>query len=202
MTTQLLEADLDPNPFSQFARWFEDAQKSQPLHPEAMTVASVSADGRVSARICLMKDFDEHGFTFFTNYHSRKGEQISSNPRVALCFHWQSLERQVRIEGAAVKVAEEESDRYFATRPRGSQLGAWVSEQSHVISGRDGLEAGVRELEEVYRDRPVPRPPHWGGFRVIPVWIEFWQGRTDRLHDRFSYRLREPKDWVIERLSP
>jgi pyridoxamine 5'-phosphate oxidase len=149
-----------------------------------------------------MKGFDEHGFVFFTNYQSRKGEQISANPRVALCFHWQVLERQVRIEGAAVKVAEEESDEYFATRPRGSQLGAWASEQSHVISGRDGLEARVHELEEVYRDRPVPRPPHWGGYRVIPVWIEFWQGRADRLHDRFSYRLREPKDWVIERLSP
>jgi pyridoxamine 5'-phosphate oxidase len=198
----LLEADLEANPFAQFAHWFEEAKAAQPLFPESMTVATAAEDGRVSARICLLKDFDEHGFVFFTNYQSRKGEQISANPRVALCFHWQVLERQVRIEGAAVKVAEEESDEYFATRPRGSQLGAWASEQSHVISGRDGLEARVRELEEVYRDRPVPRPPHWGGYRVIPVWIEFWQGRADRLHDRFSYRLREPKDWVIERLSP
>ncbi len=202
MTLQLLEADLDPNPFTQFSRWFEEAKQSQPLHPEAMTVASVGSDGRVSARVCLLKDFNEHGFTFYTNYHSMKGEQISANPRVALCFYWPVMERQVRIEGVVVKVAEEESDEYFAIRPRGSQLGAWASDQSHVISGRAGLDARVHELEEAYRDRPVPRPPHWGGYRVIPVWIEFWQGRMDRLHDRFSYKLREPKDWIIDRLSP
>ena len=202
MTQPLLETDLASNPFAQFERWFEDAKREQPVHPEAMTVSTATQAGEVSSRVVLLKGFDEHGFVFFTNYSSRKGEQISENPRVALCFHWPVLERQVRVEGAAVRVTEEESDAYFATRPRGSQLGAWASDQSRVIPGRGDLDARVKELEEIYRDRPVPRPPHWGGYRVIPLLVEFWQGRLDRLHDRFVYRLREPKDWVIERLAP
>lgn len=200
-TPPLLETDLEKNPFRQFARWFDEAK---PKHetPEAMTVATCGSDGVVSARVALLKGFDEHGFVFYTNYNSRKGTQISENPRLSLCFYWPALERQVRVEGVAVKTTSEEADAYFATRPRGSQLGAWASSQSAVIPGRGDLDQRFRELEANYRDRPVPRPPHWGGYRVIPVEIEFWQGRPDRLHDRFVYRLREPKDWVIERLSP
>ena len=197
----LLETDLDKSPFDQFRRWFEEARASQPLMPESMTV-STCMNNVVSSRVCLLKDFDERGFVFYTNYSSRKGQQISENPRVALCFYWPALERQVRVEGVAIKTAEEESDAYFATRPRGSQLGAWASNQSAVVFGRADLDQRFRELEANYKDRAVPRPPHWGGYRVIPVEIEFWQGRADRLHDRFVYRLREPKDWVIERLSP
>ena len=202
--TELKESDLDPNPYTLFERWFTEARDSQPQLPEAMTVATADAEGVVSARVCLLKAFDQHGFVFFTNYDSRKGAQISDNPHVAICFFWSVLDRQVRIEGAAVKVTEEESDAYFATRPRGSQLGAWASEQSRVIiGGRGELDQKFRELESTYRDKPVPRPPHWGGYRVIPNLIEFWQGRSDRLHDRFAYRLRsDAKDWVVERLSP
>jgi pyridoxamine 5'-phosphate oxidase len=197
----LLETDLDKSPFAQFAKWFEEAKAAQPQHPESMTV-STCANNVVTARVCLLKGFDERGFVFYTNYNSRKGSQISENPRVALCFFWPVLDRQVRIEGAAVKTTEEESDEYFATRPRGSQLGAWASTQSAVVFGREDLDQRFRQLEANYKDRPVPRPPHWGGYRVIPLEIEFWQGRADRLHDRFVYRLREPKDWIIERLSP
>jgi pyridoxamine 5'-phosphate oxidase len=197
----LLETDLDKSPFAQFAKWYEEARAAQPHLPEAMTVATASKDV-VTTRVCLLKDFDEHGFVFYTNYNSRKGAQISENPRVSLCFFWPIPDRQVRIDGVAVKTTEEESDAYFATRPRGSQLGAWASNQSAVVFGREDLDRKVRELEASYRERQIPRPPHWGGYRVIPVEIEFWQGRADRLHDRFVYRLREPKDWVIERLSP
>ena len=199
---ELKDSDLDPDPIAHFQRWFSDAQESQPGLPEAMTVATSGADGVVSARVCLLKGFDRRGFVFYTNYESRKGDQIHENPRVALCFHWPSLERQVRIEGVAIKTTEAESEVYFATRPRGSQLGAWASHQSRVVMGRGDLDASFSQLEAAYRDRDVPRPPHWGGYRVIPTWIEFWQGRADRLHDRFGYRLRDAKDWVIERLSP
>ena len=198
----LLETDLDKNPFRQFARWFEEAKLRQTQLPEAATLATCGADGIVSARVVLLKAFDEHGFVFFTNYNSRKGAQISDNPRVSLCLFWPVVDRQVRIEGAAVKTTAEEADSYFASRPRGSQLGAWVSDQSAVIPGRGDLDQRFAELEAAYRERQIPRPPHWGGYRIIPVEIEFWQGRADRLHDRFVYRLREPKDWIIERLSP
>ncbi len=201
-TEALLESDLESNPFTQFSRWFEDAKAAQPMLPEAMTVSTCGSDGIVTSRVCLLKDFDEHGFVFYTNYNSRKGAQLSENPRVSLCFFWPALERQVRVEGVAVKATAEEADAYFATRPRGSQLGAWASNQTQVIPDRGDLELRAREMELNYRDRPVPRPPHWGGYRVIPVELEFWQGRADRLHDRFAYRLREPKDWIIERLSP
>lgn len=202
MTRQLMENDLDANPFRQFERWFEEAKKAQPELPEACAVATAALDGVVSVRICLLKGFDARGFVFFTNYNSRKGSQLHENPLASLCWYWPSLDRQVRTEGAVVKTTTEESDAYWATRPRGSQLGAWASEQSRVIVGRGDLDAHFHELEATYKDRPVPRPPHWGGYRVIPVMIEFWQGRTDRLHDRFVYRLRDAKDWVIERLAP
>jgi pyridoxamine 5'-phosphate oxidase len=200
---ELRETDLDASPFVQFGRWFEEAKQRQPQMHEAMTVATVGEDGTVSARVSLLKSFDHNGFVFFTNYNSRKAEDIRFNPRIALSFYWASLERQVRVEGVAIKVTEEESDAYFATRPRGSQIGAWASEQSRVLmGGRGDLDKRFRELDATYKGRTVPRPPHWGGYRVIPTAIEFWQGREDRLHDRFVYRLREPKDWVIERLSP
>ena len=199
---ELKESDLDPDPIAQFRRWFEEAKVAQPVMPEGMNVATATADGAVSNRVCLLKGVDRRGFVFFTNYQSPKGEQIHDNPRVALCFWWPVLERQVRVEGVAVKTTEEESEKYFATRPRGSQLGAWASNQSRVLMGRGDLDGRFAQLEETYRDKPVPRPPHWGGYRVIPTTIEFWQGRGDRLHDRFVYRLREPKDWIIERLSP
>ncbi|HUP47389.1 MAG TPA: pyridoxamine 5'-phosphate oxidase [Thermoanaerobaculia bacterium] len=199
---ELKESDLDPDPIVQFERWFAEAKEVQPEFPEAMSVATCGTDGVVSARICLLKEVDRRGFVFYTNFESRKGEQIHENPHVSLCFFWPLLGRQVRVEGVAVKVAEEESEAYFATRPRGSQLGAWASHQSRVVMGRGDLDASFAEMEAAYRDRDVPRPPHWGGYRVIPTWIEFWQGREDRLHDRFAYTLRHGEDWVIERLSP
>jgi pyridoxamine 5'-phosphate oxidase len=200
--SQVMESDLDASPFVQFERWFEDAKRAQPEFPEAMTLATVGVDGVASARVLLMKGFDQHGFVFYTNYNSRKAAQLHENPRAAMVFWWPALQRQVRIEGAVVKTAEEESDAYFATRARGSQLGAWASDQSHVIAGRGDLDERCRQMESTYRDRPIPRPPHWGGYRLIPISIEFWQGREDRLHDRFIYRLRDAKDWVIERLAP
>jgi pyridoxamine 5'-phosphate oxidase len=204
--TPILESDLDPDPFVQFERWFEAARAAIPAEalPEAMTVATSNLDGEVTARTCLLKGFDKRGFVFYTNYSSRKGQQIHDNPRAALCFWWHPLERQVRIEGVAVKVTEEESDAYFTTRPRGSQLGAWCSDQSQIVcGGRAILDTKFEELSTTYRDRPIPRPPHWGGYRIIPLFFEFWQGRIDRLHDRFSYRLRaDAKDWVIDRLAP
>jgi pyridoxamine 5'-phosphate oxidase len=201
--TQLMETDLDPDPFVQFERWFDAAKAAGIAMPEAMTLATSGLEGEVAARVALLKSFDHRGFVFFTNYNSRKAKQIHDNPRAALVFWWQSLERQVRIEGAVVRTTEEESDAYFATRPRGSQLGAWASEQSRVLAGRGALDARFEELSTTYKDVPIPRPPHWGGYRVIPLLFEFWQGRSDRLHDRFWYRLRsDVKDWVVERLSP
>ena len=198
----LLESDLDADPFAQFGRWFDEAKAAVKELPECMMLATASHDGEVSVRAVLLKEFDERGFTFFTNYNSRKSTQMHDNPRAALAFWWPPLERQVRIEGAVVRTTEEESDIYFATRPRGSQLGAWASEQSKVIAGRGDLDARFEELSKCYREGAIPRPPHWGGYRVIPTLFEFWQGRADRLHDRFCYRLRDANDWVIERLSP
>jgi pyridoxamine 5'-phosphate oxidase len=204
--TALLESDLDPDPFVQFQKWFDAARAAIPAEalPEAMTIATSKLDGEVSARICLLKGFDKRGFVFYTNYSSRKGQQIHDNPHAAMVFWWQPLERQVRIEGVLVKVTEEESDAYFATRPRGSQLGAWCSDQSQVVNGgRATLDTKLKELSAMYHGSPIPRPPHWGGYRAIPLLFEFWQGRPDRLHDRFAYRKRgDAEDWVIDRLSP
>lgn len=197
----LRERDLDPSPFRQFARWFEEAGRAQPELPEAVTLATCGSDGAVSARVVLLKSFDERGFVFYTSYDSRKGRQIAESQRVALCFFWPWLERQVRVEGVAEPTPPEESDAYFATRPRGSQLGAWASRQGAVLRSRGALDRRVRALEATYRDRDVPRPPRWGGYRVAPSELEFWQGRPDRLHDRLVYR-REPQGWIIERLSP
>lgn len=197
----LREEDCDPDPIRQFANWFDAVLKSDPADPNAATLATCSADGQPSARIVLIKGFDASGFVFFTNYLSRKGRELQANPRAALCCFWPQFERQVRIEGTVELVSAEESDAYHRTRPRGSQLGAWCSEQSEPVTSRAALEQRLQQLEEQYRDTEVPRPPHWGGYRLKPHTIEFWQGRLNRLHDRIRYRLIDG-NWVIDRLSP
>ena len=201
---QLTEQDLDKSPFHQFSRWFEEARAAQPEYVDAMTVSTCGSDGIVSSRIALLKHFDEHGFVFFTNYNSRKGTQLSENPRISLCFFWPALERSVRIEGVAVKTTTEESDAYFATRPRGSQLGAWASRQSAPLASRGELEARIRETEQRFAGRDVPRPPFWSGFRVVPAEIEFWYGQPSRLHERDVYTrdASMPGGWRIRRLYP
>jgi len=202
LRSALKEVDLDPNPIQQFAIWFQQALDAQLPEPNAMTLATVTSNGQPSARIVLLKSFDERGFVFFTNYNSLKGKQLVKNPQSALVFWWAELERQVRIEGRVEKVSDAESDEYFYSRPQGSQLSAWVSNQSQVIASREVLERKLAQLEEQYQEQKIPRPPHWGGFRVIPSFIEFWQGRPNRLHDRLCYRLTEDKIWIIERLAP
>lgn len=196
----LLESQAHPSPFEQFRLWFEDALAAQVPEPNAMALSTVDADGWPSSRIVLLKGYGEQGYTFFTNYLSRKGEELAANPRAALLFFWQPLERQVRIEGFVNKVAPEESDQYFHSRPPGSRIGAWASEQSRPIT-REALEAREREFRERYGDDP-PRPPHWGGYRLAPTAFEFWQGRPSRLHDRLRYLPDGKGGWQMERLSP
>lgn len=195
------EADLDPNPFAQFGRWLNDALAAGLPEPNAMTLATATPEAIPAARIVLLRGMDERGFVFFTNYESRKGAELGTNPNAALVFFWVALQRQVRVEGTVELISESESDNYFNSRPRGSQLGAWASPQSQILSGRDRLEQRVQELELQFEGRDVPRPPFWGGFRVRPSLIEFWQGRTSRLHDRLRYR-RDNDQWLIERLAP
>jgi pyridoxamine 5'-phosphate oxidase len=199
------EAHVDTDPFRQFARWFDEAVKAEMPEPNAMTLATVGSDLRPAARIVLLKEFDSGGFVFFTNYASHKGQALAANPQAALLFHWVELERQVRIEGVVGKVDVAESETYFAERPRASRLGAWASPQSEVVGGRALLEARYAAVEEQYRDagEHVPRPPHWGGYRVMPRMLEFWQGRRSRMHDRIRYR-RTPDTggWMIDRLAP
>ena len=191
------------DPLALFADWYEEAKKSEPDVPEAMTLASVGPDGTPSARMVLLKDFDAAGFVFYTNYQSRKGEQLQAHPKAALLFHWKSLKRQVRIEGPIAKTTAEEADAYFATRQRGSQIGAWASEQSRPLESRFALEKRVAEFGARYLVGSVPRPPHWSGFRLQPTLIEFWQDQTFRLHDRLEYR-RPSADapWTTRTLYP
>ena len=194
-------ADVLPDPIGQFRMWFEAALGAGVPEPNAMHVSTVTADGRPDGRIVLIKDVSDAGFVFYSNYESRKGRQLTERPFAALTFFYPELERQIRIEGRVEKVSTDESDAYFNSRPRGSQIGAWVSEQSSVIESRDVLGNRQRELEAQFDGQPVPRPPHWGGFRVVPDAVEFWQGRPSRLHDRIRYR-KEGDNWIIERLSP
>lgn len=198
----LQENEVEAHPMRQFDKWWQDAIRSEIDEVNAMTLATASADGVPSARIMLLKGYDEQGFVFFTNYQSFKGKQLLENPRACLVFFWKELERQVRITGLIEKVSAEESDEYFNSRPEGSRIGAWVSPQSQVIKDRGFLDERQKELVKKFSVEPVTRPPHWGGFRVKPITIEFWQGRSSRLHDRIQYTLREDGQWTIERLAP
>ena len=193
--------EVDPDPIVQFMRWFDEARRAEILEPNAMTLATVDADGRPSARVVLLKEVTPLGFVFFTDYRSRKGRDMEANPRAGLCFFWKEIERQVRIGGTVERLAVEESAAYFGSRPLGSRIGAWASVQSAVIPGRDWLEAEVERVRASYPDGDVPLPPHWGGDRVIPDELEFWQGRESRLHDRVRY-LPNGSAWRVDRLSP
>ncbi|MCF2517113.1 pyridoxamine 5'-phosphate oxidase [Dyadobacter sp. CY351] len=195
------EQDLDPNPFTQFKLWFDEALSAGVVEPNAMVLSTVS-DGRPSARVVLLKDLDQAGFTFFTNYESKKAKEMESDPFVAITFFWKELERQVRIEGKVEKTTNQESAEYFAVRPRGSQIGAWASTQSEHLASRAELEERTLLLEQKFEAAEVPRPPHWGGYRVIPHYFEFWQGRSSRLHDRLVYEKTDEGSWEIERLYP
>jgi len=203
MARGLDESELDADPIRQFRGWFDAALDAGLTEPNAMTLATVGADGRPSARMVLIKGVSEAGFVFYTNYESRKGRELAATPWAALVFYWAELERQVRIEGSVEKASKEEAVRYFSRRPRKSQLGAWASHQDAVVASRSFLEHKFKKMEEKFQGNEVPLPPYWGGFLIIPKLFEFWQGREDRLHDRFRYRRQEPKeDWLIERLSP
>ena len=200
--TGLHERDLDPSPFKQFEKWFQQALSAELLDTNAMTLATASREGKPSARVMLLKDFDETGFVFFTNYGSRKGRELDENPYAASVFFWAELERQVRINGKVSRISREESEEYFHSRPAGNQLGAWASYQSEVIGEPAELENRMKELESRYEGRTIPMPPYWGGFLLSPDTFEFWQGRPNRLHDRLRYTLLGEGQWRIERLSP
>lgn len=199
----LTKSDIDANPIRQFRIWFDEVRASGVSEQDAisMTLGTANKDGQPSARIVLLKSFDDRGFVFYTNYHSRKGKELSDNPRACLLFYWSQLWRQVRAEGYIEKVSTAESEAYFQSRPLGSRLGAWASNQSEVVETREVLEARFAELEKRFGE-DVPRPKHWGGYRLKPNSIEFWQGRDNRLHDRLLYRLKEDGGWSIERLGP
>ena len=198
----LLEADVDADPVKQFEKWWDDALKSEIYEANAMTLATVDADMVPSARIVLLKGFDEKGFVFFTNYNSQKGSELARNDRACLVFFWKELERQVRITGIAEKISAEESIAYFNSRPDGSKIGAWVSPQSLVVAGKAWLKETFDYYMERFKHGEIPRPPHWGGYRVKPFRVEFWQGRPNRLHDRILYTSAEVNSWKIERLAP
>jgi len=193
--------DLDRDPIKQFQNWFTAAFEAHILDANAMTLATC-LDEKPSARVVLLKDFDERGFVFFTNYASGKGQQLEKNPNGALVFYWMEVERQIRIEGAVERTSREESEKYFHSRPIGAQLGAWASQQSHVIDARRILEARLEEMKQRFAEGQIPLPPHWGGYRLKPDRLEFWQGRPDRLHDRFRYTRQADGAWTIDRLAP
>jgi pyridoxamine 5'-phosphate oxidase len=198
----LRKSDVDPDPFKEFQKWYEEAMAVIPILPNAMTLATATRDALPSARVVLLKEFDERGFVFYTNYESQKSRELDENPRATLSFYWAELERQVRITGSVTRTSREESEIYFRTRPRDSQLGAWASKQSEVISNREVLEDKMARLVADYEGREVPLPDEWGGFRLAPELIEFWQGRPSRLHDRLRYTRQRNGLWLIERLSP
>jgi pyridoxamine 5'-phosphate oxidase len=201
MRESLSEGDVELDPFLQFTRWWKEAVGSDITEVNAMTLATCNKEGMPSARTVLLKDYDKSGFVFFSNYESRKAKDIDENPQASLLFFWKELERQVRIEGRIEKVDATESDSYFHSRPEGSRIGAWASPQSRVVRSRDVIEEDVRRYQAAFEQAPIPRPPHWGGYRVIPVHIEFWQGRPSRLHDRILYSI-EADSWKISRLAP
>jgi pyridoxamine 5'-phosphate oxidase len=198
----LLETDLAADWTAQFAVWFADAAAAGLPEPNAMVVATAGRDGRPSSRTVLLKEYDPRGFVFFTNYESRKGAELAANPYASLVFPWFPVQRQVLVAGAVERVSRAETEAYFASRPRGSQLGAWASPQSRVVPDRAAVEAGLSAAVERFGDGPVPAPPHWGGFRVLPETVEFWQGRSNRLHDRLRYRRTDDRGWIVERLAP
>lgn len=198
----LNESGLDPDPFVQFGKWYQQTVAANLVEPNAMTLATATKDGIPSARMILLKSFDEDGFVFYTNYESQKGRELAENPHAVLVFYWAELERQVRVDGEVRRVSREESEAYFRIRPVGSQLGAWGSRQSQVIPSREFLEERLNELEAEYQDREIPTPPFWGGYRLSPQTFEFWQGRPNRLHDRLRYTRQSDNRWLIERLSP
>ncbi len=199
---QLSENDVKPDPIAQFGVWWNEAVSSRIEEVNAMTLATASVDGVPAARIVLLKEYDKRGFVFFTNYESFKGKQLAENPRACLVFFWKELERQIRITGLVEKVAAAESDAYFNSRPEGSKLGAWTSPQSQVIENREWLDIEEAKKKEAFSGKEIVRPPHWGGYVVKPVIMEFWQGRPSRLHDRIQYTLDEKGEWLIERLAP
>lgn len=197
----LAEKDLAKDPFRQFEKWFAEAGAAKIAEPNAVVLSTSTRDGRPSSRVVLLKGLDGRGFVFYSNYESRKGRELDANPRASLCFPWIGMERQVIAEGAIARVAREESEAYFHSRPRASQLGAWASPQSTIIPNRRVLDDSLKALEDKYAGQEIPLPPQWGGWRLTPEMVEFWQGRRNRLHDRLRYR-KEKDGWVIERLAP
>jgi len=198
---RLDESNVSSDPMAEFDRWFGEAGQAKVLEPNAMALATATREGAPSVRIVLLKAYDERGFVFFTDYRSQKGAELEQNPQASLVFYWAELERQIRIAGPVSIVSREESETYFQSRPRSSRLSTWVSHQSRVIAGRETLESGERQMKERFPDE-VPLPPHWGGFRVTPETVEFWQGRPSRLHDRLRYARQKGGGWRLERLSP